>query len=249
MKIQTQIVVQNHNEELADFVSTKHTVILVGNGTKTIRTDSSTKIISAPNIAVIPRNTKFSITNRSDKDSYKAYCIFLDVDDIKDFYQTHLKDEVDFLDTPMVLEEQKELSEALMRLMEGELPDDIAKLRHNELLSWLIHNKVYLSSTPDGINTKVRRIIESSPNKRWLLNDVAKDLAIGASSLRRELHKEGHTFTELLENCRTSYACGLLQSTDYSLERVAQESGFSNTHRFSLKFKKRFGVTPSKFRE
>ena len=53
---------------------------------------------------------------------------------------------------------------------------------------------------------------------------------------------------DLLEK-RMEEACKLLLSTHWSVEQVAEETGFSNIYYFSNLFKKRMGVSPKAYRE
>lgn len=48
---------------------------------------------------------------------------------------------------------------------------------------------------------------------------------------------------------RINYACTLLTETDYSISKVANMSGYDDVSQFIVIFKKRMGVSPSKFKE
>jgi AraC-like DNA-binding protein len=247
MQTEMHTIVQNYDGELKGFVNTRPLLVLIVNGAKTISTQHETISIHAPDMLLVPSNTAFSVINKSDKYSYKAHCVVFDTATLNGFYQRYPASNVDFLQKPLVLAGQTELSNAIIRLNDN-LPYNIMQTRYDEILAWLAYEKIYLLPAPDNVVSKIRKLIENVPYEKWLMDDVAARLAMSKSTLRRVLNAEGCTYAELVDNCRTSHAVALLQSTDYSIERIAQECGYSSAYRFSLKFKKRFGVTPAKFK-
>lgn len=50
-------------------------------------------------------------------------------------------------------------------------------------------------------------------------------------------------------NLRFDYAAGLLRSGYYSVEQVAKQSGFTDVKYFRTAFTKRFGISPSRYKE
>ena len=59
----------------------------------------------------------------------------------------------------------------------------------------------------------------------------------------------GTTPNEFIQNLRLNYAAGLLRTTTESVLSVALKAGFSTLSYFSYAFKRRFAVTPAKYRE
>ena len=58
----------------------------------------------------------------------------------------------------------------------------------------------------------------------------------------------GKTLRDYIEEQRIKKATNLLLTTNYSLTQIAYECGFSSQSYFSYVFKKRYGVSPNKFR-
>lgn len=59
----------------------------------------------------------------------------------------------------------------------------------------------------------------------------------------------GMTFPEFINDLRLTYASGMLRSNpEVNIKRVAEICGFGNTSYFSSQFKKKFGISPSAFR-
>ena len=59
----------------------------------------------------------------------------------------------------------------------------------------------------------------------------------------------GTTPNEFIQNLRLNYAAELLRTTTDSILSVSLRSGFSTLSYFSYAFRRRFSVTPAKYRE
>lgn len=59
----------------------------------------------------------------------------------------------------------------------------------------------------------------------------------------------GKTFTEYISLCRIQYACNLLARSELPIEKIMNESGFSNRTKFFRDFSKITGMTPLKYRK
>ena len=58
----------------------------------------------------------------------------------------------------------------------------------------------------------------------------------------------GTTFSKYVMNRKISHACYLLETTSWSVERIAQELGFCDISHFIQRFKAIKGVTPMAYR-
>ena len=56
------------------------------------------------------------------------------------------------------------------------------------------------------------------------------------------------SFPEYVNNLRLNYASELLKTKRLSVKEVAQKAGFSGTSYFSAQFKKKYGISPSSYR-
>ncbi len=59
----------------------------------------------------------------------------------------------------------------------------------------------------------------------------------------------GISFSELLQDLQLSYAKTLLCTTDESLEKISEQSGFSSARNFYHHFKQRESISPSQYRK
>lgn len=81
------------------------------------------------------------------------------------------------------------------------------------------------------------------------LDTTAAALAVSKGYFCRFFKKNfGMTYGEYLTDIRLREARRLLAATDWSMERIAQETGFSGGNYFTVCFRKRFGSTPGSWR-
>jgi len=81
------------------------------------------------------------------------------------------------------------------------------------------------------------------------LNILADKLSVSPGYLGKLLKGNlGKTFNEYLGDVRLKYACNLLESNNLSVGEIAINSGHNSVQYFLHVFKKRFGITPSQYR-
>ena len=78
--------------------------------------------------------------------------------------------------------------------------------------------------------------------------EVAENLHMSESSLRRKLKAEGTTFQELLDQVRKQLAYEYLNATRLPVAEVARLLGFDDTTNFRRAFRRWSGQTPSEYR-
>ncbi len=81
------------------------------------------------------------------------------------------------------------------------------------------------------------------------LEQAAHRPHMSSRTLRRRLQTEGSSFKEIAEQARRVKAIDLLQSTDHSLQRIAECLGYSDVPNFCHAFKRWTGRTPSSYRK
>ncbi len=95
---------------------------------------------------------------------------------------------------------------------------------------------------------RVSQLLVMTPSRSWQLSDVGQHLGISEASLRRKLSAENTGFRELLEEIRLTVGLSMLLETHYSIGQVADASGYQSQSRFSERFKRHYGMTPSQVR-
>ena len=77
---------------------------------------------------------------------------------------------------------------------------------------------------------------------------VAADLCMSERTLKRQLAQEGTTFSDILEDLRRQKAVLLLESEQSSIDRIAEQLGYSDVANFNRAFKRWTGTTPGQYR-
>lgn len=96
--------------------------------------------------------------------------------------------------------------------------------------------------TADWIHTNCRETIS--------LKDMAEVSGYSESYVSREFHRVmGISPVEYLLECRIVQAKQLLISTDWTMKRIAESLGYSQSSYFIRKFRESQGVTPEQFRK
>lgn len=100
-----------------------------------------------------------------------------------------------------------------------------------------------------GINAQVRARLNDTPPQAWPDFDaMAKVLRIPASTLRRQLRREGETYAEIKDEIRRERAFAALAETDRQVGDIAAELGFAEPSAFHRAFRKWSGLTPGAYR-
>jgi len=81
------------------------------------------------------------------------------------------------------------------------------------------------------------------------LEQLARRLNLSPRTLRRHLTTEGTSYKDLVKDLRKEKALDLLNTTDYPIEKIAMELGYSDVPNFYHAFKKWTGKTPSEYRK
>lgn len=96
---------------------------------------------------------------------------------------------------------------------------------------------------------RVRDILTHSEQHYLNIENVANQLHMSDRTLKRQLAAEGTSFSSLVDEVRYRHATSLLSRTDYSLEQIADELGYSDVANFSRAFKRWSGRSPSSWRK
>jgi AraC-like DNA-binding protein len=78
---------------------------------------------------------------------------------------------------------------------------------------------------------------------------IAKQLAMSDSTIRRKLNAEGTSIQEIKDQARLGLGLHLLQTTRQPISVIADKCGYQSQSRFTDRFRRRFGLTPSELRK
>jgi AraC-like DNA-binding protein len=100
----------------------------------------------------------------------------------------------------------------------------------------------------EGLSARVRRQLRDTPPSDWPdLEQMAQQLHLTVSTLRRRLEDEGQSFQYIKDSLRRELAIASLQSDD-SVQEIANHLGFADASAFHRAFKKWTGNSPGEYR-
>ncbi len=94
----------------------------------------------------------------------------------------------------------------------------------------------------------VERLVRQNLKNLPTFADIAKTLCLSERTLRRRLADKGVSYQSLLDMVRKNRTLEMLENPRLSIEQIALEVGFSDSHNFRRAFKRWTGSTPSKLR-
>jgi transcriptional regulator GlxA family with amidase domain len=106
------------------------------------------------------------------------------------------------------------------------------------------------------LHTAADKIRESM---QWIRENYGDDISVSDAAavaamsvrnyLRRFKHESGMTPLEYLTRLRFEAICGMLHQTDLPVDKIARRCGMGNGDRLGRLFRKRYGVSPTAYRE
>jgi AraC-like DNA-binding protein len=232
-------------------------VVVVLSGTKEVwRGDiSQTFVAGVP--FVIPAGVDVDLVNNPDPASgrYESICITVD-EALRQTLRSNLDNlpvagpipgrlDVDL--TPLLVEAYGHAASALTGLGVA-VAASLARYRLLEILLLLAETPVAGMLAAVGRREQVEAIICADPGHAWQVGEVAAELGIGASTLRRQLNSAKTSFREVLLSVRMTTAGALLGSSGYSVMQAAQAAGYVSRSHFSRRVQAVHGKTPRQLR-
>ncbi|MEZ0164862.1 AraC family transcriptional regulator [Kineococcus sp. LSe6-4] len=102
----------------------------------------------------------------------------------------------------------------------------------------------------DGLVREALRLLRSSPEAPWTLDVLARRTGSSRSALtRRFTAATGTSPMAHLTDWRLAVAADLLADPDLTLSAVATRVGYGSAFSLSAAFKRRYGVSPARYRE
>ncbi|WP_264652037.1 helix-turn-helix transcriptional regulator [Candidatus Symbiopectobacterium sp. NZEC151] len=127
--------------------------------------------------------------------------------------------------------------------------DERLTYRLLELLSALAE-RGHLFRLPRHNDTvaRLQALMGGAPHRHWTAREAGRELAMSEATLRRRLAAEQQRFETILSDIRMHHGMMLLQTTAWSIPRIAEACGYQSRARFSERFRTRFGCLPSAIR-
>ena len=234
---------------LRALVSQFPAVVLVRAGTKRVQQGSRQVTINTGSIGVLPAHVPLTIENQPSLSGPYAASLLIPAESILESLRKEALPEGDPCKTTSHDRAIGAFERATTALEDPLTPDRIRNHAVREVLLWLGEEGIgFGPARPLSLTNRLRSALSKDLDAPWRSPDAARALAVSEATLRRRLAADGTSFGDLLADVRMSHALGLLQSSDLAVNRIALEVGYASASRFAVRFRARFGISPSAIR-
>jgi AraC-like DNA-binding protein len=136
------------------------------------------------------------------------------------------------------------LGHAAVAINHPEISETVRALRLTEILTLLRRLPEARALFTANLADEVAWLIGSDPTRDWSVDIVAREVGLGASTLRRRLTAEGASFRGILRKARLDAGRSALAQGASSLT-AAEASGYVSRSHFARRYRESFGTTPS----
>lgn len=131
-------------------------------------------------------------------------------------------------------------------------PSELWALRRQEILQLLYHQGYEQLSAivePPSLGHQVYAVVNDLFSDELSVELLVSKLAMSESTLRRKLKAEGTNVQAIKDRVRLGHGLHLVQTSQDSIGRIAEQCGYQSQSRFTDKFKQLFGLTPTELRK
>ncbi len=132
------------------------------------------------------------------------------------------------------------------------LPRSTWSLRKREIIELLCHtghNDILSLLSYSSLKERLHEIFINQSFSQLQTPYICEQLGMSESTLRRKLKQEGTSMQELKDQAKLGLSLHLLQTTNDAIGLIADKCGYQSQSRFTDRFKKHFGLTPSQLRK
>jgi AraC-like DNA-binding protein len=223
-------------------------------GSKVIIQDDNRQVATPEELIIIPANTELEIVNQPEQGAFRSDLLLLSPELITEFKAHYIKDFPPARLTSVCAPMSKSLTfmwDSLLNAVRNDLP---SALQENQVMGLLLalHQDgltgPLLIERSFNLTEQVRQMIMMSPAKLWTAQDIAAQLSLGTSTLRRRLQLESQSYRQIIEEVRMAFALSQLQTTALPIGEIASRSGYLSSSRFTARFRQHYGCLPKDVR-
>lgn len=137
---------------------------------------------------------------------------------------------------------------AASALADAAAAEAVARHRIVEILLLLSGTHVGRMLAAVDRTEQVEAIVYGDPSHAWRVEEVARILGVGASTLRRQLKQASTSFRAICLSARMATAGALLSAPGYSVTQAAQAAGYASRSHFARQVRSAHGVVPGQMR-
>lgn len=211
--------------------------VKVGSGEYALLTNQS--CMTVRNIAENDENLSFFI--EFEKEDFRANCFLREkkLPAYEEFFSGNISVDLE-ISLCQFAAWGENMSSKVRSLRRKEIVNILYSLGHEDIFSW---------DDESIISQRVVDVIRRNLTEKVEINKIADELWMSASTLRRKLLLEGTSLQKIKDQVKLSYSLHLLQTTNLPIIVIAEMSGYKSSFRFSQRFEKHFGITPSLLRK
>lgn len=105
------------------------------------------------------------------------------------------------------------------------------------------------TTTKPSLTTRIEKILLENISHRLTTEKMAFRLNISPRTLQRKLYAEGTSYSRIDTELRINTAESLLRQSTLPITKISKLSGFNDSAHLCRAFKKRYGMTPSSYRQ
>ncbi len=210
---------------------------------------------SAGEFIFLPDGPSINIRNIPKDNEYLALLIEFDIHDFDGLQKFDgLQSKVINKNSVCIGQTSSMLEKCLQQFIDSALwaPEKIWSLRKREIIALLCHlghDEILSMIGKSKIGYRVHELFREHGFNELTNQLICEQLAMSESTLRRKLKLEGSSVQEIKDQARLGLGLHLLQTTHYPISFIADKCGYQSQSRFTDRFKRRFGLTPTELRK
>jgi len=235
-------------QNLQNVAFIKPILIFIMNGSKKIRL-TETILCNSNEFVFLSDHKLTTVRNIPQQDEYTAFILEFEHDDFVGIPAAP-KNDISYIQGKVSVELREELEQFVK--ISAWASASILTHRRREILI-LLHCLGYKNIAALGkqffLSNKIHDLFIQNEFQNMTVQKICDVLFMSESTLRRKLRQENQSIKEVKANAQLGYGLHLLQTTQFSIQNIAEQCGYQTHSRFTENFKNRFGLTPRELRK
>ncbi|WP_392551789.1 helix-turn-helix transcriptional regulator [Orbus wheelerorum] len=235
-------------QNLQNIAFTKPILIFIVNGTKEI-CSTETILCRSSEFIFLSDHKLLTVRNIPQQNEYMAFILEFECEDFIGIPAAQQSD-ITYIQGKVGIELQEELDQ-FVTISAWASKSILAHRRHEilRLLYELGYKNIARLGTQSFLGNKIHDFFIQSQFQNITSKKICDLLFMSESTLRRKLRQEKQSIKEIKANAQLGHGLHLLQTTEFSIQNIAEQCGYQTHSRFTENFKNRFGLTPKKLRK
>lgn len=235
-----------HEQNLLNVPILKPVLIIICSGEKELESKTKVETCYTNQFVFISGSNSIGMRNIPEDNSYYAVLIEFEDDELPLQESIDNTLNLDFF----IGDVDNVLQDSIAQFMEisAIYPEDLLKSRRKEIIQLMIaqgFNELFSIKRTHKLTEMITEIMKRSDLYNINVQRISDQIGLSESTLHRKLKEENTSIKEIKDRVRMGSGLHLLQTTDLPVSVIADKCGYSTHSKFSLRFKKHFGITPA----